>query len=496
MIGPERTPALSHLRAAFGQLAIVPGGIATCFARSPPGENVHTATALPSCCQGARIAREALGFLLQRALLVIRRNLENAILPHRFRPARNRRHQGAIGVRLQRASTRHDLVRGQSRAQYAVLSSLQFWKSTACLAATMMFAPVQTVWYGRPRTKGRSEVTKMSDVFISYARDELPWAEKIKSALHEFGLEVFFDLDGGIHAGDAFPERITQAVRSSKVVVACWSPLALQRPWVRRECLMARDLGKLVPLAVQRLAPRDLPAEFYDVSFVELHDFDGSQPHLGWSQALASIAARFEAWATEHAADATSTKVLTVAEGLRRQSLEIRRQIALAAPPTLSSSTDADTTPRSTTAEQWSGATKIWKSLKDSWSSKEIDTFIESFPGTPEAYEARRRLERVKKAEDRLKGGSPINANTIEDFLREFPDHPSAEELKSKLPKAKFAGEWAIGGAALAGIATWNIIGDTSSGGNLFFISAMAATAGAFLGWLVGSIAFSFRKQS
>lgn len=134
------------------------------------------------------------------------------------------------------------------------------------------------------------------DVFMSYAREERHLAEPVRIGLESLGLRVFVDLENGIYAGEAFPKRITNAIRDCKVVVACWTPYALDRDWCRKECLLAYQLGKLVPLALQPLSPMDLGSEFIDVAYAPLRDFSGQSHHLGWSEALKAIARQMNAW--------------------------------------------------------------------------------------------------------------------------------------------------------------------------------------------------------
>lgn len=92
----------------------------------------------------------------------------------------------------------------------------------------------------------------MSDVFLSYAREDRDRVAPIKAALADLGLSVFVDVEG-VQAGDSFPQVIADRVVAAKVVVACWTPHALTRPWCRRECLLALEGQKLVPVAIASL---------------------------------------------------------------------------------------------------------------------------------------------------------------------------------------------------------------------------------------------------
>ena len=165
------------------------------------------------------------------------------------------------------------------------------------------------------------------DVFVSYAREERHLAEPVRVALENAGLRVFFDLEGGIQAGDAFPQRITNAIAECKVVVACWTPHSLRREWCRKECFFALRLGKLVPLALQRLPDLCLGSEFIDISYVPLDDFTGQSHHLGWSEALNAIASRIETWAKRNPDPVEAATAEDLAMKIKRASIAARPSI-------------------------------------------------------------------------------------------------------------------------------------------------------------------------
>ncbi len=213
----------------------------------------------------------------------------------------------------------------------------------------------------------------MSDVFISYARNDAGRTELLKNKLQDLGLEVFFDVDGGIHAGDSFPERISQAVIESKVVLACWTPHALTRPWVRRECMMAREFGKLVPVATERLTALDLK-EFIDASYEDLSDFSGQESHFAWSQTLAAIARKLDAWVEEHTNASNSHETLDRANAVRKAAHDARKNSTQASAARAVELTDVQ---------------KLWMQLRDATDPEKLVRFAESFPSTSEAFHAR-----------------------------------------------------------------------------------------------------------
>ncbi len=154
------------------------------------------------------------------------------------------------------------------------------------------------------------------DVFISYAHDDAQYAIPLKRNLEDLGIKVFFDTAGGLSAGDPFGERIADAILGCKAVLAVWTPRTLARPWCRRECYMARELGKLVPVACAPLLPIHL-RDFMEHSYENLAEFDGDGPHLGWSRTLTAIAAKLDDWVQNNPRDDGSSITSNLADQVR-----------------------------------------------------------------------------------------------------------------------------------------------------------------------------------
>ena len=126
-------------------------------------------------------------------------------------------------------------------------------------------------------------------VFISYGRKDRPRVEPVNEALQELGLATFFDIEG-IDGGDAFPDAIDKAVKSAGAVVACWTPYAVQRDWVKTECLIALERQTLVPVEIETVTAMDVPAAFFSLHRVNLVDWRGEREHAGWLAAVRAIA--------------------------------------------------------------------------------------------------------------------------------------------------------------------------------------------------------------
>lgn len=86
----------------------------------------------------------------------------------------------------------------------------------------------------------------MSDVFISYSRDDKSVASTLSEALEEKGFSVF--KGDKIVAGVGFVDQIERALNEAKAVVVLWTPASTNNEWVREEASYARDQNKLLPL--------------------------------------------------------------------------------------------------------------------------------------------------------------------------------------------------------------------------------------------------------
>ncbi len=128
----------------------------------------------------------------------------------------------------------------------------------------------------------------MVDVFISYPRSSREKAEAIMVELDALGLDCFFDVEN-IDGGANFPDVIDRALRESKAVLCCWSPLYFERPWCMIECRDALARGIIVPVAIEPFEVLAPPADLRQINWFDLVGWNGEETHEGWNQTLQSI---------------------------------------------------------------------------------------------------------------------------------------------------------------------------------------------------------------
>lgn len=83
------------------------------------------------------------------------------------------------------------------------------------------------------------------DIFVSYMHDEqmegwvpthlIPFLKSFVGNALNRPIDVFIDRDG-IATGDAWPQRLQQAIARSRCLIGIWSPLYFHSEWCRREC--------------------------------------------------------------------------------------------------------------------------------------------------------------------------------------------------------------------------------------------------------------------
>jgi formylglycine-generating enzyme required for sulfatase activity len=111
----------------------------------------------------------------------------------------------------------------------------------------------------------------MSDIFISYKREEQATARKLADALENEGWTVWWDPK--LRAGDDFDRIIESVLNESRCVIVLWSELSVQSDYVRAEALEALEKKKLVPVAIQNVT---LPFRFKRLHTPKLLNWDNS----------------------------------------------------------------------------------------------------------------------------------------------------------------------------------------------------------------------------
>jgi formylglycine-generating enzyme required for sulfatase activity len=129
----------------------------------------------------------------------------------------------------------------------------------------------------------------MSDIFISYKREEQPIARKLADALELEGWSVWWDPK--LRAGEHFDDVIEAALKESKCVIVLWSSGSLQSRYVRDEATYALEHNKLVPVAIENV---ELPLRFRGVHTLTLSNWGRSADSLEYGKLVEDISGRLD----------------------------------------------------------------------------------------------------------------------------------------------------------------------------------------------------------
>ena len=88
----------------------------------------------------------------------------------------------------------------------------------------------------------------MTDVFLSYSREDEKDAARFAKVLTDAGLSVWWDRK--IPPGKTWDQVIGEALANAKCVVVLWSETSVASDWVKEEASRGARRGALVPVRV------------------------------------------------------------------------------------------------------------------------------------------------------------------------------------------------------------------------------------------------------
>jgi len=127
----------------------------------------------------------------------------------------------------------------------------------------------------------------MSDIFISYKREEQAMARNLANALEGEGWTVWWDPK--LRAGERFNDVIEKALKESKCVLVMWSKRSVESKYVKDEATYALNRNKLVPVMIEEV---ELPFRFEDLHTPSLLDWDGSRDSRDFRKLVGDISAK------------------------------------------------------------------------------------------------------------------------------------------------------------------------------------------------------------
>lgn len=111
----------------------------------------------------------------------------------------------------------------------------------------------------------------MTDVFVSYSRNDKALVTPLVAALEAQGWGVWWD--PAIVPGQEFDRTISAELARASAVLVVWTPHSVESRWVRGEARDAADRGVLVPL---RIGTAPLPIDFRAIHTIDLPQGDNA----------------------------------------------------------------------------------------------------------------------------------------------------------------------------------------------------------------------------
>jgi TolB-like protein/tetratricopeptide (TPR) repeat protein len=124
----------------------------------------------------------------------------------------------------------------------------------------------------------------MTDVFLSYNREDQPTAHRFAQAFEREGFKVWWDAT--LRSGEAYDQVTEQALRDAKAVVVLWSKKSVVSRWVRAEATLADRNRTLVPAMIE---PCERPIMFELTQTADLSHWTGEANDKAWASFLADV---------------------------------------------------------------------------------------------------------------------------------------------------------------------------------------------------------------
>lgn len=124
----------------------------------------------------------------------------------------------------------------------------------------------------------------MTDIFLSYNREDQAIARLYAEAFAREGFEVWWDT--ALRSGEAYDEVTEAALRGAKAVVVLWSPRSVVSRWVRAEATLADRNKTLLPVTIEAC---ERPIMFELTQTAELAHWTGDAGDRVWLNFLNDV---------------------------------------------------------------------------------------------------------------------------------------------------------------------------------------------------------------
>jgi TIR domain len=124
----------------------------------------------------------------------------------------------------------------------------------------------------------------MTDIFLSYASEDLDQAKSLVRALEAEGFSIFWDR--AVPGGASWRDVIGEKLEAAAVVIVLWSVRSVESVWVSDEADFARNQAKLIPVLLDEVEP---PLGFRAIQAADLTKWDGARSHPSFIRLIEAI---------------------------------------------------------------------------------------------------------------------------------------------------------------------------------------------------------------
>lgn len=129
----------------------------------------------------------------------------------------------------------------------------------------------------------------MSQIFISYSKQDKQRIQPIISLLEKQGYDVFWDNE--IPTGSSWNEFIPKKISESTIVLVVWSINSVDSKWVKEEAEEAKNKNKLFPIIIDNISP---PFGFGTIQAVDLSKWNGEKDYPAAKRLLKDISIKLD----------------------------------------------------------------------------------------------------------------------------------------------------------------------------------------------------------
>lgn len=125
----------------------------------------------------------------------------------------------------------------------------------------------------------------MSNVFISYAKEDTEFADKLRLALRAEGISTWWD--NNLTSGNPWENEIYNALKNADVILVLWTSSSRKSDWVKHEASIARLKGNLIQIHLDKISI--IPGIFQTIQSLDFANWNSREDHYCFHKLTSAI---------------------------------------------------------------------------------------------------------------------------------------------------------------------------------------------------------------